>query len=95
MAHSNVRSAPPAVVPTDALHVCPAPLAIVPIDALLLRAPALLLVALLLICCSPRSTTTTPAQGEALDLGAEALRPRLLLRLRCPSADDEEGRIRI
>jgi hypothetical protein len=90
MAHSNVRPAPPAVVPTDALHACP-----VPIDALLLRAPALLLVALLLICCPPRSTTTMPAQGEALDLGAEAFRSHLLLRLRCPNADDKEGRIKI
>jgi hypothetical protein len=37
MAHSNVRPAFPAVVPTDAPHACPVPPAIVPIDALLLR----------------------------------------------------------
>jgi hypothetical protein len=92
MAHFNVRPVSPAVVPTDALHACPVPPAIVPINALLLRTPvplllpllrvlALLLVALLLIRCSPRSTMTTPAQGEALGLGAETLRPRLLLLL--------------
>ena len=60
----------------------PAPL-LVP----LLRPPTLLLVSLLLLRCPPRPTTPT-TQGEALGLGAEALRRRLLLWLRRPDADN-------
>jgi hypothetical protein len=43
----------------------------------------------------PPRPTTPSAQGEAMGLDAEALQPRLLLRLGRPDADDIGGRTRI